>query len=120
MRKALWIVAALVLLGSDLALAQDQGQRPEDRGRSGAGPNRPSDRADHAGPNQPAARPPSHRPPVARPPYGRRPAHRFLSGGGWHHSIHGPAFRYPPGFSLSGVDHRGDIAVDIPDTGVLL
>jgi Ni/Co efflux regulator RcnB len=36
---------------------------------------------------------------MARPPYGRRPPHRFLSGGGWHHSIRGSAFRYPPGFS---------------------
>jgi Ni/Co efflux regulator RcnB len=91
MRKGLWIVAAVALLGSGVAMAQDQGQRPEDRGRPGAGP----------GPNRPAdqQRPPTSRPPVARPPYGRRPPHRFLSGGGWHHAIRGPSFRYPQGFS---------------------
>jgi len=109
MRKGLLIVAAVALLGSSVALAQDQGQRPDDRrGQPGAGPgqNRPD-----AGPGPdrparpPANRPPAHRPPAnrpppaPRPPYGRRPPHRFLAGGGWRHSIHGPAFSYPPGFS---------------------
>jgi Ni/Co efflux regulator RcnB len=131
MRKGLWIVAAVALLGSSVVMADDQGPRPDDRGRPGdqqrPGSNRPAqqqrpgsgrpgsgrpgadrpggDRPDAApnnpapGPRPPAHRPPTARPPVARPPYGRRPPHRFLSGGGWHHSIRGPAFRYPPGFS---------------------
>jgi Ni/Co efflux regulator RcnB len=29
---------------------------------------------------------------------GPRPPHRFLSEGRWHLGIHGPAFRYPPGY----------------------
>ena len=138
MRKGLWIVAAVALLGSSVVMADDQGPRPDDRGRPGAqqrpGSNQPGqqqrpgsgrpgsgrpdgdrpggdrpgggDRPDAApnkpapGPRPPAPRPPTSRPPAApRPPYGRRPPHRFLSGGGWHHSIRGPAFRYPPGFS---------------------
>ncbi len=121
MRKGLWIVAAVALLGSSVAMAQEQGQRPDDRGRPGAGPGpsrhddqqrpgagRPGgDRPDAGQSNRPgpAPRPPSHRPhshrppPGPRPPYGPRPPHRFLSGGGWHHAIRGPAYRYPPGFS---------------------
>ncbi len=101
MRKGLWIVAAVALLGSGVAMAQDQGgQRPDDRGKPGDQQRgRPEDRPAPA-PRPPAHRPPAQRPPVAaRPPYGRRPPHRFLAGGGWHRSIHGPAFRYPPGFS---------------------
>jgi Ni/Co efflux regulator RcnB len=101
MRKGLWIVAAVALLGSGVAMAQDQGgPRPDDRGKPGdqqrAGPpNRPA-----GAPRAPAHRPPAQRPPVAaRPPYGRRAPHRFLAGGAWRHSIRGPAFRYPPGFS---------------------
>jgi Ni/Co efflux regulator RcnB len=100
MRKGLWIVAAVALLGSGVAMAQDNqdGHRPDDRGKPGAGPgqNRPGDQQRAEPQNRPA---PAHRPPVARPPYGRRPPHRFLSGGGWRHSIRGPGFRYPPGFS---------------------
>jgi Ni/Co efflux regulator RcnB len=97
MRKTLWITAAIALLGTSLAMAQDQGPRHDS-----GGPN--SGRPDAGPPNQPAPRPPAHRPPAhraaaARPPYGPRPPHRFLSGGGWHHSIHGPAFVYPPGFA---------------------
>jgi Ni/Co efflux regulator RcnB len=111
MRKGLWIVAAVALLGSSVAMAQDQGQRRDDRGQNSGRPDagRPNagrpdaGRPDSAKPSRPAPRPPVHRPPprppVARPPYGRRPPHRFLAGGGWRHSIHGPAFRYPPGFS---------------------
>ena len=122
MRKGLWIVAAMALLASSVAMAEDQGPRPDDRGRPGdqqrPGSNRPAqqqrpesgrpggdrpsgdrpsggDRPEAASAHRPAA----PRPSIARPPYGRRPPHRFLSGGGWHHSIRGPAFRYPPGFS---------------------
>ncbi len=101
MRNGLWIVAAVALLGSSLAMAQgpapDQGPRPRpDAGRPDAGrPDRPA-----PGPRPPAHRPPVHRPPAVRPPFaGPRPSHRFLSGGGWHHSLRGPAFGYPPGFS---------------------
>jgi Ni/Co efflux regulator RcnB len=96
MRRALWMLVGVAMFGSSLTLAQDQGpRRDSDRpntARPDAGrPNRPS----------PGTRPPAHRPPVAaRPPHiGPRPAHRFLSGGGWHRSIRGPAFRYPPGFA---------------------
>lgn len=112
MRKGLWIVAAVALLGSSVAMAQQQGPRSDDRGRPGdqqrPGSNRPVDQqrpeAGRPGGDRPDARPPTHRPPaprppMARPPYGRRPPHRFLSGGGWHHSIRGPSFRYPPGFA---------------------
>jgi Ni/Co efflux regulator RcnB len=81
MRKGLWIAAAVALLGSSLVMAQDQPKQPA----PGARP--------------PAHRPAPHRPAAARPPYGPRPPHRFLSGGGWHHSIRGPAFVYPPGFA---------------------
>jgi len=116
MRKGLWFLAGIALFGSSLVIAQDQASRRDsdrpntgrpdtgrpdagrpDAGRPDAGPpNRPS-----PGPRPPAQRPPSHRPPAAaRPPsVGRRPPHRFLSGGGWHRSIRGPAFRYPPGFA---------------------
>jgi hypothetical protein len=99
MRKRLWIVAAAALLGSCLAVAQGQGQGPRpdaggpNSGRPDAGPNQPPPK-----PRPPAHRPPP-RPPVPRPPYGPRPPHRFLSGGGWRHSLHGPAFLYPPGFA---------------------
>jgi Ni/Co efflux regulator RcnB len=97
MRKTLWIAAAVALLGTSLAMAQDTGPR-----RDSGGPN--SGRPDAGPPNQPAPRAPAHRPPAHRPaaaraPYGPRPAHRFLSGGGWHHSIRGPAFVYPSGFA---------------------
>lgn len=97
MRKCLWIVSAVALLGSSLSMAQDQGPR---RDAGGPKPARP----DAGSPNQPARRAPAHRPPpqrppVARPPYGPRPPHRFLSGGGWRRSIRGPAFLYPPGFA---------------------
>jgi Ni/Co efflux regulator RcnB len=99
MRKGLWIVAAVALLGSGVAMAQDQGQRPEDRGRPGAGPgaNRPGDQqrpgagrpgGDRPGGDRPAGdrpnagppnrpgptpRPPTHRPPASRPPVARPP-----------------------------------------------
>jgi Ni/Co efflux regulator RcnB len=85
MRKGLWIVAGVALLGSSMALAEDQGSR------------RDSDRPN--GGRQEAARPAHHAPAAERPPHiGKRPAHRFLSAGGWHRSIRGPAFTYPSGF----------------------
>jgi Ni/Co efflux regulator RcnB len=97
MRTSLWAIAALVVLGSTASMAQNQGPRPDDRD-SRPRPERPEARP--PGRPAPGARPPAHRPPGLRPPYtGRRPPHRFLSGGAWRHSIHGPAFRYPPGFS---------------------
>jgi Ni/Co efflux regulator RcnB len=85
MRKCLWIVAGVALLGSNLALAQDQGARHD---------------ADRPNGNRPDAARPAHHPQAAdRPPHlGKRPAHRFLSGGGWHRSIRGPKFSYPEGF----------------------
>lgn len=104
MRKSLWLTAAVALLGSSLAMAQNQSpRRDSDRPSSG----RPdAGRPDAGRPAQPAPgprptnRPPAHRPPAAaRPPYGPRPPHRFLSGGGWRHSIHAPVFRYPAGFA---------------------
>jgi Ni/Co efflux regulator RcnB len=99
MRKSLWVIAGVALLASSLAMAQDQApRRDSDRPNTG--------RADAAHPDAtrpgpPAHRPAAHRPPAsARPPtIGRRPPHRFLSGGGWHHSIRGPAFRFPAGFT---------------------
>src|SRR5579862_5531199 len=99
MRKGLWIVAALALLGSSLAMAQDQGPRRDSRGPNSGRPDAGPPNQPAPGPRPPAHRPPPHRPPVARPPYGPRPPHRFLSGGGWRHSIRGPLFRYPPGFA---------------------
>ncbi len=103
MRKSLWIVAGVALLGSSFALAQDQGPRRDADRANTDRPNtgRPdAGRPDTSKPRPPAQRPPSHRPPATgRPPIvGRRPPHRFLSGGGWHRSIRGPAFSYPPGF----------------------
>ncbi|HEY4338999.1 MAG TPA: RcnB family protein [Steroidobacteraceae bacterium] len=99
MRKGLWIVAGVALFGSSLALAQDQGPR-----RGGDRPDK--GRPDTARPESPrpapsAHRAPSHRAPVVTeraPHIGRRPPHRFLSGGGWHRSIRGPAFSFPSGF----------------------
>jgi Ni/Co efflux regulator RcnB len=96
MRKALYVVAAVALLGASVSMAQDQ--RPDDRrGPPQAGPDRNSDQSRP----EPKSRPAVHRGPVnASPLPGRRPPHRFLAGGGsWHKSIHGPAFRYPAGFS---------------------
>jgi Ni/Co efflux regulator RcnB len=98
MRKGLWIVAGMALLGSSLALAQDQGARHDsDRPNSGR-PDAARPDATRAEPS--AQRSPSHRPAAAdRPPHiGKRPAHRFLSGGGWHRSIRGPKFSFPSGF----------------------
>jgi Ni/Co efflux regulator RcnB len=86
MRKGLWIVAGMALLGSSLAFAQDQGSR------------RDSDRP-NSGRQDAAARPAHPSAAAERPPHiGRRPAHRFLSGGGWHRSIRGPKFSFPSGF----------------------
>jgi Ni/Co efflux regulator RcnB len=115
MRRGLWILAGIALFGSSLAMAQDQaGQRNSDRSKTGrSDTGRPdvgrpgASRPDAGAPNQPShgSRPPAHRPPAQRPPaeprphVGPRPAHRFLSGGGWHRSMRGPAFRYPPGFA---------------------
>jgi Ni/Co efflux regulator RcnB len=112
MRKSLWVVAAVALLGSSAAMAQDQGGRPDDRNArprpeqpSARPPGRPDQDARPPANRPPVNRPPAHRPPASRPPVnrppyvGRRPPHRFLSGGAWRHSLHGPAYRYPPGFS---------------------
>ena len=128
MRKGLWIAAGIVLLGANLAMAQDQAPRRDadkpntdrpnpgrpntgrpDTGRPGTGrpdAGRPgTGRPDAGRPGAPNPRPPAHRPP-ARPPvagrpphFGPRPPHRYFGGGGWRHSIRGPAFRFPPGFA---------------------
>jgi Ni/Co efflux regulator RcnB len=97
--NGLWIVAAVALLASCLAMAKDQGPRHDTGGASSGRPD--AGQPDHSapGPRPRAHRLPPHRPPYARPPYGARPPHRFLSSGGWHHSLHGSAFRYPPGFA---------------------
>jgi Ni/Co efflux regulator RcnB len=95
MRKALYVIAAVALLGAGVSMAQDQ--RPDDhRANPQAGPDR---KTDQARPEQ--TRPAVHRGQTVRSPLpGKRPAHRFLAGGGgWHKSIHGPAFHYPSGFS---------------------
>ncbi|HTV77566.1 MAG TPA: RcnB family protein [Steroidobacteraceae bacterium] len=108
MRKGLWIVAAVALLGGGVAMAQDQ-PRSEDHGRPGAGPGqsreeqRPSsgrqeERGNEGAPKRAAPHAQSRRQAGPRPGGGPRPPHRFLSGGGWHRSIHGPKFVYPAGF----------------------
>ncbi|HEY1900531.1 MAG TPA: RcnB family protein [Steroidobacteraceae bacterium] len=75
--------------------ARPEAGHPEAARPDHAAPNRAA-----PGPRQPAHRAPSHRTAAAGPPsLGRRPAHRFLSGGGWHRSIRGPAFHYPSGFA---------------------
>lgn len=110
MRSKLYLAAVMALFGCSVAMAQDHGSRDDQRGAPGR--DRPTEQS-RPGPGRPDAGPPArpgpdarppihHRPPAARPPYagypGRRPAHRFLSGGGWHRSIRGPVFRYPQGF----------------------
>jgi Ni/Co efflux regulator RcnB len=96
MRKALYVIAAVALLGAGVSMAQDQ--RPDDRkGPPQAGPDRSADQPRP----ETKARPAVHRGQTVRSPLpGKRPPHRFLAGGGgWHKSIHGPAFHYPSGFS---------------------
>lgn len=85
MRMGLWMVAAVALLGASVSMAQDQGPRADDHSAHARPPSH--------------ARPPAHRPAPAPAFARRRPAHRFLSGGGWQHSVHGPVFRYPPGYA---------------------
>ena len=78
MRNSWYVAATLALLSSGVLWAQDQQPTP------------PLPEA-----TAPATRSPLRpRPPALRP----RPSHRFLSEGRWRPSIHGPAFRYPPGF----------------------
>jgi Ni/Co efflux regulator RcnB len=99
MRKSPWIAAGVALLVSSLVMAQDQApRRDSDRPKAGR-PDAARPEASRPGPT--AHRPTSHRPPATGGPpnIGRRPPHRFLSGGGWHRSIRGPAFRFPPGFT---------------------
>jgi len=86
MRSGLWIAATVALLGSSVSMAQDQGQRADDHGAHTRAPSH--------------ARAPAHRTASAGPAFARRrPAHRFLSGGSWQHSVHGPVFHYPQGFA---------------------
>ena len=121
MRKGRWVVLAVALLGSSVSMAQDQSSQSQDRSaRPGTGQaqsrpdtdqrpgpgSRPGNgaRPDAGRPNRPPpeAKPPAIRPSALagpRPPsVSPRPPHRFMSQGRWHPGIHGPAFRYPPGF----------------------
>jgi Ni/Co efflux regulator RcnB len=85
MRMGLWMVATVALLGASVSMAQDQGRRADD----------------HSAPARPPshARAPAHRPAPAPAFARRRPAHRFLSGGSWQHSVHASAFQYPSGYA---------------------
>jgi Ni/Co efflux regulator RcnB len=93
--KILSVVVAASLLATGMATAQDQPNRPGDRGP------RP-EQGGHQPPPKPGPRPgrPPPPPPRPRPPsWGHRPPHHFLSQGRWRQSIRGPVFRYPPGFA---------------------
>ncbi len=141
MRKGLWIIAAVALLGSGVAMAQGQGQRPDDRGRPGAGPgsNRPGDqqrpgpgrpggdRPDSGPPNKPAGATPAESssartPPAAWAETSVRPAataslpeRRRLA------SCHPrPGVPVSAGILVSGLDDGRDPAVAVPDVRVLL
>lgn len=77
---------------------------PANRPSPGA-PHHPAPAApSHPPPGSPAARPPlagpqqSHRPPVAAQPLPPR-GNQFWHQGSYHARIHGPAFRYPAGWS---------------------
>lgn len=96
MRKILSIAIAASLLATAIAAAQDQPNRPGDRGprpETPQGAQRPPPKPGHR-PSRPSPPPPRPRPPS----WGHRPPHHFLSQGRWRPSIRGPAFRYPPGF----------------------
>ena len=107
MRKGLWFIAAVALCVFSVSMAQDQSGRPGDRAaRPDSGPGSRPDGASRPDARPPSRPPPASRPPVSRPPVGGprppavrpRPPHRFMSEGRWHQGIHGPAFRYPPGY----------------------
>ena len=97
MSRILRVAVAASLLATGMAGAQDQPNRPGDRGQ---GQERPQ--GNHRPPPNPGNRPPGRPPappPRPRPPsWGHRPPHHYLSQGRWRPSMRGPAFRYPPGF----------------------
>ena len=100
MSTFLRIAVAASLLAAATAGAQDQQNRPGDRG-----PRPDTPQGSHRPPPNPGHRPPGRPPspprpgPGPRPPsWGHRPPHHFLNGGRWRPSIRGPVYRYPPGF----------------------
>lgn len=99
MSKILSVIVAASLLATTIATAQDQPNRPGDRGsrpETPQGAHRPAPNPGHR-PGRPSPPAPPQRP---RPPsWGHRPPHHFLSQGRWRPSIRGPVFRYPPGFA---------------------
>ncbi len=136
MSRILSVVVAASLLATGLAAAQDQRDRPGDRGPGDRGPRpeaqqrpepsqrpepaqrperpppnagadrRPPARPDH-GPARPASRPP---PEPGPPNMGRRPPHQFRSEGRWRPAIRAPKFVYPPGFAY----RRWDAGATLP------
>ena len=90
MRSSWYVAAVIALLSCSVLAAQDPA------------PNPPSAQTAPPAKRPPGTRPPANRPPPRppRPPVLRpRPPHRFLSQGRWRPSLHGPSFRYPPGFA---------------------
>ena len=98
MSKILRVVVAVSLLATGMASAQDQPNRPGDRGSQ---PERPQGAPrPQPNPGHRPGRPPPAPPPRPGPPsWGHRPSHHFLSQGRWRPSLRGPVFRYPPGFA---------------------
>jgi Ni/Co efflux regulator RcnB len=95
MHKIFSTVVAASLLATAMASAQEQANRPGDRG-----PRPETPQGNHRPPPNPGHRPARPPSPQPRPPsWGRRPPHHFLSQGRWRPSIRGPVFRYPPGFA---------------------
>jgi Ni/Co efflux regulator RcnB len=97
MSKILSIAIAAALLATATAIAQDQPNRPGDRGPrpdTPQGSNRPPPNPGH----RPGRPPPPPRPGPRPPSWGHRPPHHYLSGGRWRPSLRGPGYTYPPGF----------------------
>jgi Ni/Co efflux regulator RcnB len=99
MSKFLSIAVAASLLATAAATAQDQPNRPGDRGpqrETPQGSHRPSPNPGHR-PGRPPS-PPRPGPGPRPPSWGHRPPHHYLNGGRWRPSLRGPAYHYPPGF----------------------
>src|ERR1700753_3098132 len=96
MHKFLLGLTVAALVTSTAVSGQDRPNLPQDRGPR---PEMPGDRRPppNSGPRPGRPRPPA--PSRPRPPnWGHRPPHHYLSQGRWRPSLHGPAYRYPPGF----------------------